>query len=62
MMEKYGEDYDKMARDYKNYYQDTPAQIRKKINLFKKMKGPYKKYLNEKKAGVNFLDELDEKY
>ncbi|CAF0796693.1 unnamed protein product [Brachionus calyciflorus] len=62
MMEKYSEDYAKMAKDYKNYYQDTPAQIRKKINLFKQMKGPYQKYLSDKKAGVDFLDKLDEKY
>ena len=62
MMEKYGEDYKKMCKDYKNYYQDTPAQLKKKINLFKNMKGPYKKYLNEKKAGKNFLEELEEKF
>ena len=59
MMEKHGEDYVKMAKDYQNYYQDTPAQIKKKISLFKQMKFQYKKYLDEKKAGVNFLAKLD---
>ena len=37
MMEKFGDDYKKMAKDYKNYYQDTPAQLRKRIGQFKKM-------------------------
>ncbi|CAI9717750.1 Hypothetical predicted protein [Octopus vulgaris] len=53
MMEKYGEDYEKMARDYRNYYQDTPNQIKKKINKFKNMEKQYKKYLasrNSEKA------------
>ena len=62
MMEKYGEDYDKMARDYKNYYQDTACQIKKKITLFKRNKTQYQKYLQSKKAGVNFLDQMEEKY
>jgi len=62
MIEKYGEDFKKMARDHKNYYQDTPAQIKKRINVFKTMKLQYDKYLNEKKSGVNFLSTLDEKF
>ena len=62
MMEKYGEDFKKMSRDYKNYYQDTPAQIKKRIARFKNMKSQYDKYLAEKKSGKNFLDELDEQF
>ena len=62
MIEKYGEDYDKMTRDYKNYYQETACQIKKKINLFKKNKTQFEKYQKEKRAGVNFLENLDEKF
>ncbi|CAH2277300.1 nucleolar 16 [Pelobates cultripes] len=35
MVENYGEDYKAMARDEKNYYQDTPKQIKRKVNLYK---------------------------
>lgn len=35
MVENYGEDYKAMARDEKNYYQDTPKQIMHKVNLYK---------------------------
>uniref|UniRef100_A0A2K5DE13 Nucleolar protein 16 n=1 Tax=Aotus nancymaae TaxID=37293 RepID=A0A2K5DE13_AOTNA len=31
----HGEDYKAMARDENNYYQDTPKQIRNKINVYK---------------------------
>ena len=62
MIEKYGENYKKMARDHKNHYQETDCQIKKKISLFMKNKEQYTKYLNDKKAGVNFLDKLDEKF
>ncbi|CAI9578729.1 unnamed protein product [Staurois parvus] len=36
MVENYGEDYKAMARDEQNYYQDTPKQIMRKINLYKR--------------------------
>lgn len=62
MIEKHGQDYESMAKDFKNYYQHTPSQIKKQISLFKQMKGPYQKYLNEKKQGVNFLNKLGEKF
>ena len=55
MMEKYDNDHEKMTKDYKNHYQETSAQISKKIKLFKNMKLPYEKYLAEKKSGKNFL-------
>ncbi|KAM3934697.1 nucleolar protein 16 [Leptodactylus fuscus] len=36
MVENYGEDYKAMARDDQNYYQDTPKQIQRKINLYRR--------------------------
>ena len=61
MIEKYDDNFVKMAKDYQNHYQDTSKQIRKRINQFKNMKFVYQKYLNDKKSGVNFLEKLDEK-
>jgi hypothetical protein len=60
MIEKYGEDYKKMCRDHKNYYQDTPAQLKRRINTFKSMKEVYGKYLNDKASGVDLLDQFDD--
>lgn len=34
---KYGDDYQAMARDKKNIYQDSPGQIRYKINKYIKI-------------------------
>nr|XP_027203489.1 nucleolar protein 16-like [Dermatophagoides pteronyssinus] len=34
MIEKYGEDYDAMCRDKRNYYQESAGQIRSKIRKF----------------------------
>ena len=62
MIEKFGDDYKKMSKDYKNYYQDTPNQLKKRINVFKTMKTQYEKYLADKKSGVNFLADLEEKF
>nr|CAG4637493.1 EOG090X0IKC [Ceriodaphnia reticulata] len=36
LLEKHGEDYEAMAMDKKNYYQETAAQLRQKIKQFKK--------------------------
>jgi len=36
MMREHGENYKAMARDEINYYQDTPAQIRKKIENYRR--------------------------
>jgi len=48
MMEKYGEDYEAMAKDLKNENQDTPAQIRRKILTFKSVPMQYNAYLKSK--------------
>lgn len=34
---KYGDDYERMARDRKNIYQDSPGQLRYKIIKYKKI-------------------------
>lgn len=50
MIENYGENYKKMARDEKNYYQDTPKQIRRKIELYKRYHpDEYKQFLQSLK-------------
>nr|CAG4643621.1 EOG090X0IKC [Ilyocryptus agilis] len=36
LLDKYGEDYEAMARDSQNHYQETAAQLRQKIKQFKK--------------------------
>lgn len=48
MMEKYGDDYKAMARDRRNYYQDTPKQIKRKINSFKTTPHQYAAYIKLK--------------
>jgi len=53
MMERYGEDYKAMARDDRNYYQDTPKQIRRKINSFKSLPEQYNEYLSIKNSAAS---------
>ncbi|XP_051533714.1 nucleolar protein 16 [Myxocyprinus asiaticus] len=36
MVREHNEDYKAMARDEKNYYQDTPKQIKRKVELYKR--------------------------
>ncbi|XP_028323458.1 nucleolar protein 16 [Gouania willdenowi] len=36
MIREHGDDYKAMARDEKNYYQDTPKQIKRKINEYRR--------------------------
>ncbi|KAK3095549.1 hypothetical protein FSP39_015991 [Pinctada imbricata] len=47
MMEKYGEDYKAMARDSRNHFQDTPKQIKRKIQVFKSIPEQYNEYLSK---------------
>jgi len=55
MMERYGEDYKAMALDERNYYQDTPKQIRRKIARFQSIPDQYAAYLRSKNgAGKTF--------
>ena len=51
-----------MAKDYKNYYQDTPKQIRKKIMKFKSIPEQYKAYIEAKEKGekLTVSDDDDE--
>ncbi|KAL3990679.1 Ribosome biogenesis protein Nop16 family protein [Acanthocheilonema viteae] len=35
MIERHGEDYEKMSHDARNIYQDTPKQIQRKIRIFR---------------------------
>ena len=39
-----------MARDEKNYYQDTPKQIARKIRVFRSIPEQYNAYLASKAA------------
>ncbi|KAG7174113.1 nucleolar protein 16-like [Homarus americanus] len=48
MLDKYGDNYKAMARDRKNYFQDTWKQIRAKINLFTQNPKYYAPYLKQK--------------
>uniref|UniRef100_A0A8C1UUL9 Nucleolar protein 16 n=2 Tax=Cyprinus carpio TaxID=7962 RepID=A0A8C1UUL9_CYPCA len=36
MVKEHNEDYKAMARDEKNYYQDTPKQIKRKVEFYKR--------------------------
>ncbi|KAM6984622.1 nucleolar protein 16 [Aplochiton taeniatus] len=37
MLREHGDNYKAMARDEKNYYQDTPKQIRRKVDQYKRL-------------------------
>nr|CAG4651474.1 EOG090X0IKC [Simocephalus serrulatus] len=45
LLEKHGEDYEAMAMDKNNHYQETAAQIRQKIKQFKKRPAYLVKFL-----------------
>lgn len=53
LLDKYGEDYKAMARDKKNYYQETWKQIRAKIKVFKGIPEQYNEYLASKQKSEN---------
>ncbi|CAL4214685.1 unnamed protein product, partial [Meganyctiphanes norvegica] len=48
MMDKYGDDYKAMARDPKNYFQDTWKQIRGKVRQFQSIPEQYAPYLKQR--------------
>ncbi|XP_039296495.1 nucleolar protein 16 [Nilaparvata lugens] len=47
-LDKYGEDYKAMAKDPKNYYQETWKQLRAKVKQFKGVPEQFEKYLAER--------------
>ncbi|KAK3728069.1 hypothetical protein RRG08_022120 [Elysia crispata] len=55
MMDTYGDNYKAMARDERNYYQETPKQIQRKINRFKSIPEMYKIYA-EARQGESSMD------
>lgn len=55
MLDKYKSDFNAMARDYRNYYQETPRQIRKKIVLFVNHKVYFAEYCNSRGLPVDKL-------
>lgn len=48
LMDKYGTDYKAMARDKKNYNQETWKQLRAKIKRFQSIPEQYSKYLEQR--------------
>lgn len=48
-----------MARDTKNYYQESPGQIRQKIQKFKKIPTQWNAYLKAKKIAESNNEEMD---
>lgn len=60
LLDKYGDDFKAMARDRKNYYQETWKQIRAKIKRFKSIPEQYLEYL--KKKGITEVPNENESY
>lgn len=56
LMDKYGTDYKEMAKDKKNYYQETWKQLRAKIKRFKSIPEQYSKYLEERGLSAEQFD------
>merc|ERR1711976_739648 len=48
MLEIYGEDYKAMSRDKRNFYQDMPAQIKRKIMSFQNATDQWNEYMKIK--------------
>ncbi|XP_013785727.1 nucleolar protein 16-like [Limulus polyphemus] len=53
MLEKYGDDYKAMARDPRNYYQETPKTIFRRIQRFKNISPQWNGYLRAKELKTN---------
>lgn len=47
-MDKYGNDYKAMAKDRRNYNQETWKQLRQKAKKFMKIPNQYAKFLDSK--------------
>ncbi|XP_059174758.1 nucleolar protein 16-like [Physella acuta] len=50
LMDKYGDNYKGMSRDERNFYQETPKQLQRKINRFKSIPEMYKVYAEARQA------------
>ncbi|KAJ8956980.1 hypothetical protein NQ318_012144 [Aromia moschata] len=59
LMKKYKKDYRAMARDSKNYNQETWKQIRQKIKRFKRIPEQYNKFLEENALQATDTEESD---
>lgn len=62
LLNKYGSDYKAMARDKKNYYQETWKQIRAKIKQFRGIPEQFEEYLKSRKnlPALNFDNDDNE--
>ncbi len=60
MLDKYKNDFNAMARDYRNYYQETPKQLRKKIVLFVNHEVYFTEYCNSRGLPVDKLQFISE--
>jgi len=47
-LDKFGEDFDAMSRDYTNYDQETPAQLRTQVNRLKSVPQQWIPYLKSR--------------
>jgi len=47
-IDKYGEDYEAMAKDHTNYYQETPKQLKKQIERLKNIPQQWVPYLKSR--------------
>ncbi|XP_032516657.2 nucleolar protein 16 [Danaus plexippus] len=57
LLDKYGHDYKAMARDKKNYYQETWKQLRAKVKTFMGIPKQYGEYLKARGLLERELDE-----
>lgn len=58
-MDKYGHDYKAMAKDKKNYYQETWKQLRAKVKTFMGIPKQYGAYLKDRGLLDKEFDETE---
>ncbi|XP_018335127.1 nucleolar protein 16, partial [Agrilus planipennis] len=58
LLDKYKTDYKAMAKDKRNYYQETWKQLRAKVRMFKKIPEQYNTYLQERCLSDKDLKEV----